>query len=170
MSVEIIRISKNENLSEKLSSAPESARVVVVVIEGRPIVTSLKPQNKPLIGVLKCSVSLELINFFHLCFADESVKIEGIEAQDLVKSGLINDAFDAERLESYAIGVAEKIASLAPLAISGFLEAVNVGMKMPLEESLVFEAQLFSKILATKDAAEGISAFLQKRRPHFRAS
>ncbi len=170
MSVEIIRISKNENLSERLSSAPESARVVVVVIEGKPIVTSLKSPDKPLIGVLKCDVSLELINFFHLCFADKSVKLEGIEAQDLAKSGLINDVLDAASLESYVISIAEKIASLAPLAISGFLEAVNVGMKMQLEESLVFEAQLFSKILATRDAAEGINAFLEKRRPHFRAS
>jgi enoyl-CoA hydratase/carnithine racemase len=47
------------------------------------------------------------------------------------------------------------------------MRAVNASMEMPLREGLQFEAAVFGECAATKDAAEGINAFLEKRKPSF---
>ena len=46
--------------------------------------------------------------------------------------------------------------------------AINEGLEMPMDAALDLEAEGFRKAFATRDAAEGVAAFLEKRKPEFR--
>lgn len=63
--------------------------------------------------------------------------------------------------------LAEKIASHSLQALGRIKRLVNEGCEMPLDEGLVIERQLFAELFETKDAKEGISAFVEKRKPVF---
>ncbi len=166
MTVELIRISNDAEA--EISDISESTRVAVLVIEGK--VTNFRlPKSfaKPLITVIKCDSSESIAHGSHLCFAIGGVRIGNYMAEEAVRLGIINRVFSEEEIETEVLKIAERIASLAPLAIRAFLRAVNEGSQMPLEEGLEFEAKLFAEIFTTEDAKEGINAFLQKRQPKF---
>jgi enoyl-CoA hydratase len=78
----------------------------------------------------------------------------------LMLSAQIVDAPEALRLGR---ALAESIASMAPLAIAGVLEAVERGEGKALPEALGTEAEIFGRLCATADKHEGLSAFLGKR-------
>ena len=46
-------------------------------------------------------------------------------------------------------------------------EAVNASQELSLQEGLRLERRLFHSLFATADQKEGMSAFLEKRTPHF---
>jgi enoyl-CoA hydratase len=90
---------------------------------------------------------------------------EMIGAEDAIQIGLVERVYPAAELLGAARALAEQIASKAPLAVSAIKQAVNRGMDMPLAEACMYEAALFGEIVATEDAKEGTSAFLEKRKP-----
>ena len=53
------------------------------------------------------------------------------------------------------------------MALGAVIQAVNEGLDMSLEDGLKHEAHLFAKLTETEDMYEGLSAFVQKRRPKF---
>jgi enoyl-CoA hydratase len=91
-----------------------------------------------------------------------------IDAASALDFGLINRLVEPHRLISETLTLANEIASLAPLAIRACLKAVTQGLKLPLEEGLALERELFASLFATEDAREGTRAFLEKRSPEFR--
>ena len=67
-----------------------------------------------------------------------------------------------------ALKTAEKIAKMSrPLAMIT-KEAVNRAFEVPLAEGLRFERRMFHAIFATDDQKEGMSAFVEKRKPAFK--
>jgi enoyl-CoA hydratase len=52
--------------------------------------------------------------------------------------------------------------------VAGILEAVITGGELSLEEGLALEFAAVEATSGTEDAAEGIMAFLEKRKPVFR--
>lgn len=91
-----------------------------------------------------------------------------IDAEAALDFGLINRLVEPPRLMSEALSLANEIASMAPLAIRACLKAVTEGLKLPLEEGLALERELFASLFATEDAHEGTRAFLEKRAPVFK--
>ncbi len=89
---------------------------------------------------------------------------EPIEAEEALEYGLINRVVDDSELENEARGLMNAVTNNAPLAIEKALQAVLKGGHMDFEQ----EAVLFGELCQTKDAREGISAFLEKRNPEFR--
>jgi enoyl-CoA hydratase len=65
-------------------------------------------------------------------------------------------------------GWAQKLAAYSPIALKYTLEAINMGLEVPLDEALAHEANLFALSFATEDMKEGTSAFLQKRKALFK--
>ena len=66
--------------------------------------------------------------------------------------------------------VAEAILSRAPLAARLVKDAVRKGYDMTLEQGIRLEEDLYALLQTTADRAEGVRAFLEKRKPLFRGS
>ncbi|MFL6333721.1 MAG: enoyl-CoA hydratase/isomerase family protein [Pyrinomonadaceae bacterium] len=92
-----------------------------------------------------------------------------IDAEEAFRLGLINRVVEPERLLQEAEALARSIIDhAAPLAARACLEAVTRGARLPLDEALRLEAELFAGLFATEDVREGTRAFLEKRRPAFK--
>lgn len=93
-------------------------------------------------------------------------KIKAVEAERL---GLVNRVVPAGEALSAARELAGEIIIHGPLAVGYALQAVRRGLQMSLAEGQHLEATLFGLISASEDMKEGLSAFLEKRRPLFQA-
>lgn len=91
--------------------------------------------------------------------------IDGGEAYNL---GLVNKIVAAEDLDNEAQQLAKRLTRQAPLGIQAIIETVAKGITLPIKEGEALEGKAFSKVFASEDAKEGISAFLQKRAPSFK--
>jgi enoyl-CoA hydratase/carnithine racemase len=62
---------------------------------------------------------------------------------------------------------AERLAAGPRLAIAAIKRCVHEGGGLPLDEGLALEAELVEQLFRSRDAAEGLTAFVEKRRPEF---
>jgi enoyl-CoA hydratase/3-hydroxyacyl-CoA dehydrogenase len=92
---------------------------------------------------------------------------ERLKSEDALKIGLVNWVVPPEKLDEEARKVAQKLAEAPPIAIMTVKNVIRLTRHGLLEEGQMFEATSFASLFATKDAAEGVSAFLNKRKPSF---
>ncbi|MFZ1502396.1 MAG: enoyl-CoA hydratase [Nitrospira sp.] len=92
---------------------------------------------------------------------------EPISAQDAKTIGLVSQVFPPEDLLRQAQGLARMIASKGQMAVRASLRAIRQGVALNLHDGLALEARLFGELCDTEDKREGVSAFLEKRQPHF---
>ncbi|MFZ3115165.1 MAG: enoyl-CoA hydratase-related protein [Syntrophales bacterium] len=90
-----------------------------------------------------------------------------IGAPEALQLGLANKVVKLEELIDTATETARKIAQKPPLAVKMAIMAVNHGAETDLETGLFLEAALANVLLGSQDKAEGINAFLEKRKPVF---
>jgi enoyl-CoA hydratase len=90
-----------------------------------------------------------------------------IDAQRALQLGLVNRVVPAESLEDETMQLADKLAQGAPLAMRAILDAVMVGGECSLDEGLEYESAQFGLVFSTQDAREGMTAFLERRKPSF---
>jgi enoyl-CoA hydratase len=90
-----------------------------------------------------------------------------ITASEAHRYGLVNHVVSQDQLLDKTEEVLNKILSKAPLAIASAIAAINAAFR-PGENGFETEINEFSKCFGTKDMKEGISAFLQKRKPEFK--
>ena len=90
-----------------------------------------------------------------------------IDAARALQLGLVNRVVPAADLESETMKLAAQLASAAPLALRGVLDAVVLGGECGIEEGLQFETAQFALLFASVDMREGTDAFLAKRKPQF---
>jgi len=94
---------------------------------------------------------------------------DGLGADEALRRGLVNRVAASGEAVSEAESLARQIAeTAAPLAVRACLEAVTRGARLPLEDGLALEAELFARLFSTDDVREGTRAFLEKRKPSFR--
>ena len=91
-----------------------------------------------------------------------------IDAETAYKFGLVNHIYDTSELEPKTIELANKIAEKAPIALQLCKEAVKFASRSNLDEGLRREVDLFAICFSTEDKAEGVAAFLEKRKPVFK--
>jgi len=89
-------------------------------------------------------------------------------AEEALRVGLANLVVKPEDLMDTVFKTAKKICQKAPLAVSYALTAVHHGTETDLETGLVLEAALTNLILMSDDKVEGVSSFLEKRKPTFK--
>lgn len=94
-------------------------------------------------------------------------EIGAVEAHAI---GLVNRVTPREKALAEAEELAGRIADRGPLATGYAKEAVNRGIDMPLEQALRFETDLTVILQTTDDRAEGVSAFIEKRKPNFKGT
>ena len=88
-----------------------------------------------------------------------------ISAQKAAEIGLINRAVPSEELKAATLEVAQKIASKSPLTLKIGKEAFYRQVDMNLSEAYAYCSQVMTENMLTKDANEGIEAFIEKRHP-----
>ena len=91
-----------------------------------------------------------------------------IDAATAHRFGLVNHVFTSDELEAKTLELAEKIAEKAPIALQLVKEAVKFASRSNLDEGLRREVDLFAICFSTEDKQEGVSAFLEKRKPEFK--
>lgn len=92
---------------------------------------------------------------------------ERISAAEAVRIGLANRVVPKAELMDEAMGLARKIASKSPLVLKLLKRTLRDGSDMPMPAALAHEQAVISLVLDTKDAHEGMSAFLEKRQAVF---
>ena len=93
---------------------------------------------------------------------------EPIKANYAKEIGLINDYFSKSKLNSETMKIAKKIASKSNLTIKIGKQAFYKQLEMPLRKAYSYTSQTMTLNMMAMDAKEGISAFLEKRKPKWR--
>ena len=88
-----------------------------------------------------------------------------INASYAKQIGLINDHYPALNLEDETLKLAKKIASKSNLTIKIGKKAFYKQLEMPLRKAYEYTSEVMTKNAMEMDAEEGISAFLEKRKP-----
>jgi len=93
---------------------------------------------------------------------------EPIKANYAKEVGLINDCFSKSKLNSEVLKLAKNIASKSNLTIKIGKQAFYKQLEMPLKKAYKFTSKIMTQNMMALDAKEGISAFLEKRKPKWR--
>lgn len=93
-----------------------------------------------------------------------------IHADKAVEIGLINHAVPEESLEEEVAALAAKIASKSGLVLKTGKEAFHRQIDMTLAEAYAYCAEVMTDNMSFDDAEEGISAFIEKRKPVWKDS
>jgi len=93
---------------------------------------------------------------------------ETVTAPEAESIGLVSRSVSPEELMPAVRELARTLAERAPYSLKFAKEAVNKGMDLTVEQGLRLEADLYFLLQTTADRAEGIRAFLEKRKPRFR--
>ena len=88
-----------------------------------------------------------------------------IDAKTAYEIGLVNHVFPADQLQAKTMEIANRIAGKSPIALKLAKEAVKLASHSNLDEGLRREVDLFALCFSTEDKDEGVSAFLEKRKP-----
>ncbi|MBI4202220.1 MAG: enoyl-CoA hydratase/isomerase family protein [Chloroflexi bacterium] len=92
---------------------------------------------------------------------------EHIDAATALRMGIVHQVAPPEELDRAVQSVTERIVAGAPIALRYAKETVYKGMDLTLDQGLHLEADLNMLLLHTKDRAEGIRSFLERRTPVF---
>ena len=93
---------------------------------------------------------------------------EPIKAHYAKDVGLINDYFSKKNLNREVLKIAKKIASKSNLTIKIGKQAFYKQLEMPLKKAYTYTSKMMTINMMAMDAKEGISAFLEKRKPKWK--
>ena len=90
---------------------------------------------------------------------------EPIRANYAKEIGLINDYFSKSKLNKEVLKIAKKIASKSNLTIKIGKQTFYKQLEMPLKKAYAHTSKMMTINMMAMDAKEGISAFIEKRKP-----
>ncbi len=90
-----------------------------------------------------------------------------LKAEEAAAIGLVNGVFAPSELLAGVRTVADKILSRGRTAVALAKQAVRRGIHLPMAEGLELESDLFGMVSSTEEMREGMSAFLEKRKPQW---
>ena len=90
---------------------------------------------------------------------------EPIKANYAKEIGLINDHFSKSKLDNEVLKLAKQIASKSNLTIKIGKQTFYKQSEMPLRKAYAYTSKMMTTNMMAMDAKEGISAFLEKRKP-----
>jgi enoyl-CoA hydratase len=91
-----------------------------------------------------------------------------MDATEAERAGLVSRIVPAAELVAEAVKIAEQICEMSQPIAMMVKEAVNRAYETTLAEGVRFERRLFHATFATEDRKEGMTAFIEKRRPDFK--
>jgi len=91
-----------------------------------------------------------------------------IGAEDALRIRLVQKVFEPENLMEETLKIAKNIASKGPTAVKLVKKVVRQGLAMNFDEASELEAENFGSLFGEgNEGKEGMSAFLEKRKPNF---
>lgn len=90
-----------------------------------------------------------------------------LSAKEAEQYGLVNKAVPADKLEESVMELANRLKEKSVMASKWIKYAVNWGMQMDLYKGVEIEKASSMAHFQTEDSVEGISAFMEKRKPNF---
>ena len=102
-------------------------------------------------------------------FANEIITtgrmVSAVEAKSM---GLVNHVVPPDELMNKCMEIANQILNNGPEAIAQSLDCIRKGIGTNVTDGLAIEVENFSKLFGTDEAQEGLTAFVEKRKPNFR--
>lgn len=95
---------------------------------------------------------------------------EMIDAQQAKDLGLVARVFPADQLMEETMKVARALALKSPGVLRSLKKVINGGCDIDLRNGCALEAEAFGVCFGSEDMQEGVSAFLEKRKPEFKGS
>ena len=93
-----------------------------------------------------------------------------IDAEKACEWGLVNLVTSEDELKEKTMGLAKQIAEKSTFAIKRAKKSIKATSNMSLNKGLKFEQELFIECFESNDGKEGISAFVEKRKPNFKGN
>ena len=91
-----------------------------------------------------------------------------IHAEEALAMGLVNRVVEDGRSLQGAEDLAQRIMANAPVAVEMAKDAMEIGKDLPLEHAVQYSQKNCVTCFSTQDMKEGMSAFLEKRKPEFK--
>lgn len=91
-----------------------------------------------------------------------------LSAEEAMQHGLVNRVVSPEVYLDEALKLAEKVASMSQVAINLTKDSINKAYEGTLAEGLEAEKRNFFLAFGTEDKAEGMAAFIEKRKPDWK--
>jgi enoyl-CoA hydratase/carnithine racemase len=93
---------------------------------------------------------------------------ERVDPRRALDLGIVDRVMPADRLLPDAVGFARSLSMGPTLAIGEIKLAAKKGIELPLDGGLALEREAIGRLFASKDAAEGMAAFAEKRKPSWK--
>ena len=91
-----------------------------------------------------------------------------MDAAEAERAGLVSRVVARERVLDEAIDAAATIAEFSLPSVMAAKETINRAYESALAEGVLFERRMFHSLFATEDQKEGMTAFVEKRKPRFK--
>ena len=90
-----------------------------------------------------------------------------VDAQTALSTGLVNQVVPVDQLMNVCMEMANKIASKGPVAVKLAKKVINEGIEEKLDKGSEYETDEFGECFAKGEAKEGMTDFLEKRKPNW---
>lgn len=90
-----------------------------------------------------------------------------VEAEEAARIGLVDILVDEGEHLDRALTLAERMTRWSPVSLRLGKNAIRAAFEMPLADGIVYEKERFLDAFASEDGREGVTAFVEKRKPTF---
>lgn len=91
-----------------------------------------------------------------------------MDAAEAERAGLVARIFPVDQLLEETLKIGQTIASFSLPVVMMIKESINRAFESSLNEGLLFERRVFQATFAMEDQKEGMTAFVEKRKPNFK--
>jgi len=118
------------------------------------------------VGVWSCMVSASLPRLLGRKKALELLMTgDMIDAREAERIGLVNQVVPHEKLEETVMDLARKLSKKSPVVMSLGRDSYYTMLDMEFDKAVTYLLEMLALIISTEDCQEGVTAFMEKRKP-----